>query len=207
MSHRGNNKIVSHGHTVSLNGSTGTDVRSMASLLQMHERGPHIKKRPPKNPLNGNPMLKGVVLKTMIRKPKKPNSANRKCVLVRLSNGKEMVAYVPGEGHNLQVDSTFCPRPFVVCRARSEWRLEGCFFLSNDDVDVFCPLSLSDKGAQHRSGARGPVAGLTRRQTQVHPRRLRPGPRHQEEVNGPPASEPHRHRHSRPIHWFSSHCC
>ena len=128
MSHRGNNKIVSHGHTVSLNGSTGTDVRSMASLLQMHERGPHIKKRPPKNPLNGNPMLKGVVLKTMIRKPKKPNSANRKCVLVRLSNGKEMVAYVPGEGHNLQVDSTFCPRPFVVCRARSEWRLEGCFF-------------------------------------------------------------------------------
>ena len=128
MSHRGNNKIVSHGHTVSLNGSTGTDVRSMASLLQMHERGPHIKKRPPKNPLNGNPMLKGVVLKTMIRKPKKPNSANRKCVLVRLSNGKEMVAYVPGEGHNLQVDSTFCPRPFVVCQARSEWRLEGCFF-------------------------------------------------------------------------------
>jgi len=47
-------------------------------------------------------MMKGVVLKTVIKKPKKPNSANRKCVLVRLSNGKEATAYVPGEGHNLQ---------------------------------------------------------------------------------------------------------
>nr|CAI5849756.1 unnamed protein product [Callosobruchus analis] len=47
--------------------------------------------------------MKGVVLRTLIKKPKKPNSANRKCVLVRLSNGKEMVAYIPGIGHNLQV--------------------------------------------------------------------------------------------------------
>jgi len=46
--------------------------------------------------------MKGVILKTLIKKPKKPNSANRKCVLVRLTNGKEMVAYVPGIGHNLQ---------------------------------------------------------------------------------------------------------
>nr|CAG4650693.1 EOG090X0NTZ [Sida crystallina] len=78
------------------------NARSMVSLLSMHLKGPHIKKRPSKNPLGGAPMLKGVILKTLIRKPKKPNSANRKCVLVRLSNGKEMVAYVPGEGHNLQ---------------------------------------------------------------------------------------------------------
>lgn len=78
--------------------------RSMSNvLLKMHLRGPHKKTRPSTNPLNGAPMLKGVVLKTLIRKPKKPNSANRKCVLVRLSNSKEMVAYVPGEGHNLQV--------------------------------------------------------------------------------------------------------
>nr|CAG4646766.1 EOG090X0NTZ [Macrothrix elegans] len=72
------------------------------TLLHMHLQGPHKKTRSPKNPLSGAPMLKGVVLKTLIRKPKKPNSANRKCVLVRLSNGKEMVAYVPGEGHSLQ---------------------------------------------------------------------------------------------------------
>ncbi|XP_052750737.1 40S ribosomal protein S12, mitochondrial [Galleria mellonella] len=76
--------------------------RTMASLAQMHRTGPHIKQRKSRNPLNGNPFAKGVVLKTLIKKPKKPNSANRKCVLVRLSNGKEMIAYVPGIGHNLQ---------------------------------------------------------------------------------------------------------
>ncbi|CAG4961325.1 unnamed protein product [Colias eurytheme] len=76
--------------------------RAMASLAQMHKTGPHIKYRKSRNPLQGNPFAKGVVLKTLIKKPKKPNSANRKCVLVRLSNGKEMVAYVPGIGHNLQ---------------------------------------------------------------------------------------------------------
>ncbi|XP_047997640.1 40S ribosomal protein S12, mitochondrial [Leguminivora glycinivorella] len=76
--------------------------KTMASLAQMHRTGPHIKHRKSRNPLNGNPFAKGVVLKTLIKKPKKPNSANRKCVLVRLSNGKEMVAYVPGIGHNLQ---------------------------------------------------------------------------------------------------------
>ncbi|KAG8227881.1 hypothetical protein J437_LFUL007191 [Ladona fulva] len=77
-------------------------IRLMASLWQMHLSGPHIKKRPPRKPLDGRPFAKGVILKTLIKKPKKPNSANRKCVLVRLSGGKEMVAYVPGIGHNLQ---------------------------------------------------------------------------------------------------------
>jgi len=77
--------------------------RNMATLRQMHRTGPHVKFRPARKPLDGAPMLKGVILKTLIKKPKKPNSANRKCVLVRLSNGKEMVAYVPGIGHNLQV--------------------------------------------------------------------------------------------------------
>ncbi|XP_075692401.1 small ribosomal subunit protein uS12m [Rhinoderma darwinii] len=75
---------------------------SMATLNQMHRAG-RPKKKPHKvGPLGGNPQLKGVVLKTMIRKPKKPNSANRKCARVRLSNGKEVVCFIPGEGHNLQ---------------------------------------------------------------------------------------------------------
>lgn len=73
------------------------------SLLTMHRRGSYIKKKKKRQPLDGNPFMKGVVLKTLIKKPKKPNSANRRCVLVRLSNGKEMVAYIPGIGHNLQV--------------------------------------------------------------------------------------------------------
>lgn len=77
-------------------------IRNGSSLNQMHRKGPHFKIRPPRKPLDGAPFAKGVVLKTLIKKPKKPNSANRKCVLVRLSTGKEMVAYIPGIGHNLQ---------------------------------------------------------------------------------------------------------
>lgn len=88
-----------------------------SSLWQMHEKGPHVKKRAKKRPLNGKPFAKGVVLKTLIKKPKKPNSANRKCVLVRLSTGKEMVAYVPGIGHNLQEHN------IVLCRVG---RLQDC---------------------------------------------------------------------------------
>ena len=71
------------------------------TLEQMHRNGPPKRRKRP-SATDGHPQLKGVVLKTVIKKPKKPNSANRKCVLVRLSNGKEMTAYVPGEGHTLQ---------------------------------------------------------------------------------------------------------
>ncbi|XP_055693195.1 40S ribosomal protein S12, mitochondrial [Lutzomyia longipalpis] len=85
-------------------------VRGMASLQRMHRTGPHKKERAPRQPLDGKPFAKGIILKTLIKKPKKPNSANRKCVLVRLSTGKEMVAYVPGIGHNLQEHN------IVLCR-------------------------------------------------------------------------------------------
>ena len=70
-----------------------------------HLKGLHEKVRPNKNPLVDRPISKGVVIRTLIRKPRKPNSANRKCVLVKLSNGKEETAFVPGEGHNLQEHS------------------------------------------------------------------------------------------------------
>lgn len=77
--------------------------RCMASLNCMHRTGPLKKKRTPKTQaLEGAPHKRGVILKVMIKKPKKPNSANRKCLRVRLSNGNEVSAYVPGEGHNLQ---------------------------------------------------------------------------------------------------------
>ncbi|XP_027711076.1 28S ribosomal protein S12, mitochondrial isoform X2 [Vombatus ursinus] len=74
----------------------------MATLNQMHRRG--RPKWPPASPgpTNGCPQLKAVVLKTMIRKPKKPNSANRKCCRVRLSTGREAICFIPGEGHSLQ---------------------------------------------------------------------------------------------------------
>lgn len=71
-------------------------------LQEMHVK-PFIKALKKRKPVfDGKPLCKGVVLRTLIKKPRKPNSANRKCVLVRLSIGKEMTAYVPGEGHNLQ---------------------------------------------------------------------------------------------------------
>lgn len=51
------------------------------------------------------PQKKGVCLQVMTRTPKKPNSALRKVARVRLSNGNEVTAYIPGEGHNLQEHS------------------------------------------------------------------------------------------------------
>lgn len=73
-----------------------------AKLHRMHVK-PFIKCLKKRKPVfDGKPLCRGVVLRTLVKKPRKPNSANRKCVLVRLSIGKEMTAYVPGEGHNLQ---------------------------------------------------------------------------------------------------------
>jgi small subunit ribosomal protein S12 len=49
--------------------------------------------------------MKGVCVKVCTTQPKKPNSALRKIAFVRLSNGKQVIAYIPGEGHNLQEHS------------------------------------------------------------------------------------------------------
>ncbi|XP_071390644.1 small ribosomal subunit protein uS12m [Centroberyx affinis] len=76
--------------------------RTMATLNQMHRQGKPKLQPKALGATFGRPQLKAVILKTMIRKPKKPNSANRKCARIRLSNGKEAVAFIPGEGHNLQ---------------------------------------------------------------------------------------------------------
>ncbi|HIG87878.1 MAG TPA: 30S ribosomal protein S12 [Planctomycetes bacterium] len=51
------------------------------------------------------PHKRGVCLQVKTQTPKKPNSALRKTARVRLSNGKEVTAYIPGEGHNLQEHS------------------------------------------------------------------------------------------------------
>jgi len=52
--------------------------------------------------LNNSPQKKGVCLKVFTKTPKKPNSALRKVAKVRLTNGKKVEAYIPGEGHTLQ---------------------------------------------------------------------------------------------------------
>ena len=51
------------------------------------------------------PQRRGVCVQVMTRTPKKPNSALRKVAKVRLTNGYEVIAYIPGEGHNLQEHS------------------------------------------------------------------------------------------------------
>ena len=51
------------------------------------------------------PQRRGVCLQVKTKTPKKPNSALRKVAWVRLSNGQEVIAYIPGEGHNLQEHS------------------------------------------------------------------------------------------------------
>ena len=55
--------------------------------------------------LNGCPQKRGVCIKVYTTTPKKPNSALRKVARVRLSNGEEVTAYIPGEGNNLQEHS------------------------------------------------------------------------------------------------------
>lgn len=62
-------------------------------------------KRNRKTLAEGNPFKRGVCLKVTTTTPKKPNSALRKIARVRLSNGMEVTAYIPGEGHNLQEHS------------------------------------------------------------------------------------------------------
>jgi len=64
------------------------------------------KARRKKSPaLNKCPQRRGVCLQVKTKTPKKPNSALRKVAWVKLSNGQEVIAYIGGEGHNLQEHS------------------------------------------------------------------------------------------------------
>ena len=67
------------------------------------QRGFNIKKNKPT--FYPSPFKRGVCLKVSTTTPKKPNSALRKIARVRLTNGMEVTAYIPGEGHNLQEHS------------------------------------------------------------------------------------------------------
>ena len=60
--------------------------------------------------LGGSPQRRGVCVRVYTTTPKKPNSALRKVARVRLTNGMEVSAYIPGEGHNLQEHSVVLVR-------------------------------------------------------------------------------------------------
>ena len=78
----------------------------MPTINQLVRKGrKKIKSKSKSIDLDRCPQKKGVCLQVMTRTPKKPNSALRKVARVRLTNGKEVTAYIPGEGHNLQEHS------------------------------------------------------------------------------------------------------
>ncbi|MHC4107795.1 MAG: 30S ribosomal protein S12 [Planctomycetota bacterium] len=72
-------------------------------LVRKPRRSPQRKSKV--RDLDGCPQKRGVCLQVRTVTPKKPNSALRKVTRVRLSNGKEVTAYIGGEGHNLQEHS------------------------------------------------------------------------------------------------------
>ena len=78
----------------------------MPTINQLVRRGRRQVRAKSKAPaLQGNPFRRGVCVQVMTRTPKKPNSAIRKVAKVRLTNGYEVISYIPDEGHNLQEHS------------------------------------------------------------------------------------------------------
>lgn len=91
----------------------------MPTIRQLIKKGRKSKSKKSKSPAMGlyfntvlnkpvyssSPFKRGVCLKVFTTTPKKPNSALRKVARVRLTNGMEVTAYIPGEGHNLQEHS------------------------------------------------------------------------------------------------------
>lgn len=96
----------------------------MATINQLVKKGRNKKTRKSKSPVlnvgfntlerkqtdQNSPQKRGVCVRVATKTPKKPNSALRKYARVRLSNGKEIDAYIPGEGHNLQEHSVVLVR-------------------------------------------------------------------------------------------------
>ena len=78
----------------------------MPTIQQLVRKGrSNAKKKSKSIALNSCPQKRGVCVRVYTTTPKKPNSAMRKVARVRLTNDKEVNAYIPGEGHNLQEHS------------------------------------------------------------------------------------------------------
>lgn len=83
----------------------------MPTVNQLVRKGRVAPKTKSKSPaLKSNPFRRGVCTIVRTMTPKKPNSALRKTARVRLTNGIEITAYIPGEGHNLQEHSVVLVR-------------------------------------------------------------------------------------------------
>src|ERR1051326_8213775 len=83
----------------------------MPTINQLVRKGRAVQRRRTASPaLSRNPMRRGVCTRVYTVTPKKPNSALRKVARVRMTNGYEVTAYIPGEGHNLQEHSVVLVR-------------------------------------------------------------------------------------------------
>src|SRR5512143_1272489 len=76
---------------------------TFSQLVRVGRKAPRFKTASPA--LQQSPQRRGVCIRVYTTTPKKPNSALRKVAKVRLTNGQEVIAYIPGEGHNLQEHS------------------------------------------------------------------------------------------------------
>ncbi len=81
-----------------------TKIKSRKNAIALHTTLDSLHRKK-KETAKGAPFKQGVCLKVTTTTPKKPNSALRKIARVRLSNGMEVTAYIPGMGHNLQEHS------------------------------------------------------------------------------------------------------
>jgi small subunit ribosomal protein S12 len=83
----------------------------MPTVQQLIRRGRAQKRKKSKSPdLQASPQRRGVCIRVFTATPKKPNSALRKVARVRLTNGREVNAYIPGVGHTLQEHSVVLVR-------------------------------------------------------------------------------------------------
>ena len=91
---------------VAVPASTRPDRTAVPTINQLVRKGRKPKRKTSGSiALQGNPQRRGVCTRVYTTTPKKPNSALRKVAKVRLTNGYEVIAYIPGEGHNLQEHS------------------------------------------------------------------------------------------------------
>ena len=103
------------------NGGFTAILTQMPTINQLVRKGRNKVKYKSKSPaLENSPFRRGVCIQVMTRTPKKPNSAMRKVAKVRLTNGYEIIAYIPDEGHNLQEHS------IVLVRGGRVKDLPGC---------------------------------------------------------------------------------
>ena len=87
----------------------------MPTISQLVRKGRSTQSKKSKSAsLESSPQKRGVCTRVYTTTPKKPNSAMRKVARVRLTNGKEVNAYLPGEGHNLQEHSILFVRGGIV---------------------------------------------------------------------------------------------